>query len=86
MGKKSTPKLDNLDQEIDVFKELAGDDSADILITSEESIIVTLFDDETVPESEDEDDFEVNIFTTKKHKPINPDEEDNDFDSYFFEE
>ena len=86
MGKKSTPKIEDSDQEIDIFKELAGDDSSDILITSEESIIVTLFDDETVPESDEEDDFEVNIFTTKKHKAINPDEEDNDFDSYFFEE
>lgn len=86
MGKKNTSKLENSDNEIDIFKELSGDDSADVLITSEESIIVTLFDDETVAEGEEDDDFETNIFSSKKNKNINPDEEDSDFDSYFFEE
>jgi hypothetical protein len=86
MGKKNTPKQAPEEHEIDIFKELSEDDSVDVLITSEESIIVTLFDDETSPETEEEDDFETNIFTHKKNKAVNPDEEDSDFDSYFFEE
>jgi len=86
MGKKNTPKQPEADNEVDIFKELAEDGSVDVLITSEESLIVTLFDDESAAEGEEEDDFETNIFTHKKKKAINPDEEDSDFDSYFFEE
>lgn len=86
MGKKNTPKQVDSEQEVDIFKELSEDDSVDVLITSEESLIVTLFDDESSPEAEEDDDFETNIFTHKKNKVVNPDEEDSDFDSYFFEE
>lgn len=87
MGKKNTLKNSEGEQEIDIFKELAEDGSVDVLITSEESLIVTLFDDEVGAETTDEeDDFETQIFTHKKKKDVNPDEEDSDFDSYFFEE
>ena len=87
MGKKNTPKQPAAEHEVDIFKDLTEDDSVDVLITTEESLVVTLFDDETHAETDgdEEDDFD-SIFTHKKKKVINPDEEDSDFDSYFFEE
>jgi hypothetical protein len=85
MVKNNTPKPSAENDEVDIFEHLGGDDSGDILITSEESITITLFEDETPVEATDEeDDFETNIFSHKK-KPAGEDDED-DFDSYFFEE
>ena len=85
MVKNNTPKPKVEESEVDIFAQLPGEDSTDILITSEESITITLFEDEpAVESSEEEDDFETNIFSHKKK--VVTDDEDNDFDSYFFEE
>ena len=85
MVKNNNPKPSSDEDEVDIFASLGGEESPDILITSEESITITLFEDEPVAEiAEEEDDFETNIFSHKKKTPV--DDEDNDFDSYFFEE
>ena len=85
MVKNNNPKPSNDEEEIDIFASLGGEESPEILITSEESITITLFEDEPVAElTEEEDDFETNIFSNKKKVVV--EDEDNDFDSYFFEE
>lgn len=86
MVKNNNPK--SSEEEVDIFEQLAGEESPDILITTEESITVTLFEDEPVAElTEEEDDFETNIFSSKKKTSSDGEsDEDNDFDSYFFEE
>ena len=82
---KNNNSKPNEEEDVDIFAQLAGEETPDILITSEESITVTLFEDEPVAElTEEEDDFETNIFSNKKK--VVTDDEDNDFDSYFFEE
>ena len=60
-------------------------DIGDIIITTEESITITLFDDTTHEEGE-EDDFETDLVNTKKKKVVVSEEDGEDFDSYFFEE
>lgn len=87
MVKNNNPKPRE-EEEIDIFEHLSGEDSPDLLITSEESITVTLFEDEPIAElTEEEDDFETNIFSSKKKSHADGEiDEDNDFDSYFFEE
>lgn len=87
MVKNNNPKPRD-EEEVDIFEHLSGEDSPDILITTEESITVTLFEDEPVAElTEEEDDFETNIFSSKKKTSSDGEvDEDNDFDSYFFEE
>ena len=85
MVKNNTRKPITENEEIDIFAQIHEEDSSGILITSEESITITLFDDEPLAEpTEDEDDFETNIFPNKKK--VIADDEDSDFDSYFFEE
>ncbi|MES2985883.1 MAG: hypothetical protein V4686_02015 [Patescibacteria group bacterium] len=84
MVKNNNPKPKE-DDEVDIFAQMSGEESPDLLITSEESITITLFEDEPAAElTEEEEDFETNIFSNKK-KAVS-EEEDNDFDSYFFEE
>lgn len=65
--------------------ELHDKELGDMIITTEESITVTLFED-TPAEEEDEESID-ELFGGKKTKKTSPDEDDvEDFDSYFFEE
>lgn len=81
----------NKSDELDLLHKSLGDDldlkdlGDDVLITTEESITVTLFDDSHGDE-EDEDGID-SLFVNKKTKKTVADEDDvEDFDSYFFEE
>lgn len=94
MAKKSqpTPTHDHQDKhdELDLLHgrlhdELHDKELGDMIITTEESITVTLFDDAHT-EEEEEDSLD-EVFGGKKGKKTGVDEDDvEDFDSYFFEE
>ncbi len=94
MTKKSqstpTPNHQEKHDELDLLHsslhdELSDKELGDIIITTEESITVTLFDD--VPSEEDEEDSLDEVFGGKKSKKNAADGDDvEDFDSYFFEE
>lgn len=93
MAKKSqpTPSSNNQDthDELDLLHsslhdELNDKELGDIIITTEESITVTLFDDASAEEEEEDLD---EVFSGRNNKKDATDGDDvEDFDSYFFEE
>lgn len=66
--------------------ELHAKELGDVIITTEESITVTLFEDAPADEEEEEESID-SLFVGKKGKKSTAGEDDvEDFDSYFFEE